>query len=94
MNVAITVILIVIFAFFGFALGCFACMQKLNHLEHEKTVLTEWLEASRTTNTALIKENEELRADIEAVVNGGHIIASTITADKTTVMGENETKTN
>lgn len=94
MNVAITVILTAIFAFFGFALGCFACMQKLNQLEHEKTALTEWLMASRKANESLVKENNELRADIEAVINGQHIFASTLSADEIYEHTKEETKTN
>lgn len=92
MNVVVTVALIAVFAVLGFCIGCFACLQKINDLEFEKSTLTEWLEASRTTNTALIKENEELRADIEAVINGQHIFASTLSADEIYEHTKKETK--
>lgn len=93
MNVAIVVILCIVFSALGFCAGCFACLQKINNLEVEKATLTEWLQASRTTNTALIKENEELRADIEAVINGQHIFASTLSADEIYAQTKEETKT-
>jgi hypothetical protein len=82
MNILIVAVLIAVFSFFGFCIGCMACTKKINDLEFEKAALTEWLEAARTANTTLIRENDELRADIEAVVNGEHIIAPTLSADQ------------
>lgn len=93
MNVFITVALVVVFAVFVFFVGCFACISKIEQLEAEKKTLTEWLKASQDANKILIKDLNKTRSDLEAVVNGGHILASTITADKITVTGENETKT-
>ncbi len=74
MNVAITLVLICVFAVLGFCVGCFACLSKINQLEYEKKTLKEWLAASRETNTQLIKENDELRNDLEAVINGRGLI--------------------
>lgn len=93
MNVAITVILCSVFALLGFSIGCFMCLQKISELEFEKSALTDWLQASRSANTALVKENEELRGDIEAVINGQHIFASTLSADEIYSATKEETKT-
>ena len=74
MNVAIVVILCSVFAVLGFCAGCFVCLQKINNLEVEKKALTEWLQVSRKTNEKLVKECNELLADLEAAVNGKSII--------------------
>ena len=74
MNVAITVILCVVFAILGFCMGCFACMFKVNQLETEKKTLMEWLKVSRKTNEKLLKECDSLMLDLEAAVNGKSII--------------------
>lgn len=83
MNVLVTTIIVAAFSVLGFLLGCLACISKINQLEYDKKTLTEWLEASRKTNASLVKECNELFADLEAVVNGKSIINT-----------EDETKTN
>lgn len=88
MNVLVTAILCAVFAFLGFCIGCFTLLSKIEQLQNENKTLKEWLEASQKTNEMLRKENNELRNDIEAVVNGGHIMASTITADLINANGE------
>lgn len=93
MNVLVTAILCAIFTFLGFCVGCFTLLSKVEQLQNENKILKEWLEASQKTNEVLRKENNELCNDIEAVVNGGHIMASTITADLINANGEIQTKT-
>ena len=70
MNAFITVTLIVVVAVLGFFAGCFACLSKIEQLEVEKKALKEWLKASQDANRTLIKELNETRFDLEAVVNG------------------------
>lgn len=74
MNVIIAIVLIVVFAVLGFFLGCFACLAKINQLIRENETLKEWLEAARTCNKELIKENTQLLTDIELISNGKSII--------------------
>lgn len=88
MNVLVTVILCAVSAALGFCVGCFALLSRVEHLQHANETLKEWLEASQKTNEVLRKENNELLADLESVVNGGHIMASTITADLINANGE------
>ena len=92
MNMVITILVIALFFVLGCLIGCFVCISRINQLEHEKTCLAEWLEASRKANATLVKECNELLADLNSVVNGGNIITSTITADRITVESEKETK--
>lgn len=94
MNVFVTTVIVAVFSVLGFLLGCLACISKINQLEYDKKILTEWLEASRKANTELVKENDELRLDIEAVVNGQHIIAPPLSADEIYECTKEETKTN
>lgn len=70
MNVIIAIVLIVVFAVLGFFAGCFACLSKIEQLEAEKKALKEWLKASQNANKTLIKDLNETRFDLEAVVNG------------------------
>ena len=92
MNMVITILVIALFFVLGCLIGCFVCISRINQLEHEKTCLAEWLEASRKTNAELVKECNGLLADLESVVNGGNIIASTITADEIKAENKKETK--
>jgi hypothetical protein len=63
-----------LFAALGFCIGCIACLSKINQLEYEKKMLNEWLEASQKANKELCNQCDELLADLESVVNGGHIM--------------------
>lgn len=74
MNIAIVAVLCIVFSALGFCAGCFACLQKINNLEVEKATLTEWLRTSRKTNEILVKECNELFADLESAVNNKGII--------------------
>lgn len=93
MNVLVTAIMCVVSAILGFCIGCFTLITKIEQLQNENKILKEWLEASQKTNEVLRKENNELLVDLESVVNGGHIMASTITADLINANGEIQTKT-
>ena len=74
MNTLIAVIALIGMFFFGFIAASFACVGKINQLTREKETLEEWLEAVRTCNTELIKENARLLTDIELISNGKSII--------------------
>ena len=74
MNVIFTIVLILIIGFPCFCLGAFANLKKIQKLEYEKETLEEWLEAVKTCNRELIKENTQLLTDIELISNGKSII--------------------
>ena len=74
MNTFVAVILWVIMFLLGFMAATCACLTKITRLEQENKTLAEWLQASRKTNETLVKECNELLADLEAAVNGRSII--------------------
>lgn len=74
MNTFVAVILWVIMFLLGFMAAICACLTKITRLEQENKTLAEWLQASRKTNETLVKEYNELLADLEAAVNGRSII--------------------
>ena len=74
MNVFITVVLVIVFAFLGFFLGCFACIAKIEDMKKANDVLSNWLNTARAQNEELIKENTQLLTDIELISNGKSII--------------------
>jgi hypothetical protein len=74
MNTFVAIILWVIMFLLGFMAATCACLTKITRLEQENKTLAEWLQASRKTNEILVKESNELLADLEAAVNGKSII--------------------
>lgn len=74
MNTVVIMVLYLTWFIIGFIVGACACTVKINKTETEKATLKRWLEASRVTNKALLRENEELRLDLEASVNGVGIV--------------------
>lgn len=74
MNTIVIIAMAALFAALGFCIGCIACLSKINQLEYEKKTLNEWLETSQKANKQLCLQCDELLADLESVVNGGHII--------------------
>lgn len=74
MNTLITILVLLAMFVFGFMAAMFACGGKINQLIREKETLEEWLEAVKTCNQELIKENTRLLTDIELISNGKSII--------------------
>ena len=93
MNIFVAIILFVVMFLLGFMAATCTCLTKITRLEQENKTLAEWLSASRKVNEQLVDQCNEIMTDLESVVNGGHITASTITADKITVNEKERTNT-
>jgi hypothetical protein len=74
MNTIIAILVLLTMFAFGFMASMIGCLGKINQLTCEKETLEEWLEATRTCNRELIKENTRLSTDIELISNGKSII--------------------
>ena len=74
MNTVVTVFLFLMFFVLGLLTGCLIFAPKIGQLESEKACLTEWLTTARKVNDTLVKDCEELRIDIERIVNGKNLI--------------------